>query len=475
MKTLGDGDAFVARFADHIKSAPLGVYDASRDAYKLIPAAMTPVTVSDSIWKLLAEDSQHVLSVMKKAIAWLRRPEQAKLAQMLFNDLAPIEKTVVNGSKDPDFGLATVRLDLFFDNDDLKIIEVNTTIPAMQAYTDMIKNAYANAKLAEQGRSPSDVNLQSNVSDLLASLLTHYNLAGGKKAKPRIAVVSRQGDSQTAELLWLQKKWREAGHECILAQPEDIVVKGETLYVKDIDIDLTYRHIFASRLAVDSPFLRACVESRKHRIFNPIAAHLEIKGLLAVVSWLASDAATANQAALTAPECTATQNRVPWTRLIQGGPATIVNGDKVPDLLSWLKTHHTQLVLKRSSGYGGHEVVIGDNFLKPEEQVRVAKIMGTNGPVDWKRFVEYCSREENGVWIVQQRVPGKIIHSRYLADDKIIETDAYVDCSMFASTGIPFQVGGGACRLSPDPIVNIGRGGGLVPFLLQSEQAQLKV
>ncbi|MGE0174182.1 MAG: hypothetical protein AB7T49_15400 [Oligoflexales bacterium] len=473
MNIAPPSSSFLTSFVEQIKAAPLGVYDAAKDSYKLIPAAIDPLVINDDQWREMAKDSQLVLSAMQKTVRWLRKSEQRELAQAIFSDLAPNEKSVVMGVNEPDFGLATVRLDLFFDRDELRIIEVNATIPAMQAYTDMIKHAYVSAKLTEMSETRSDIQLQSNVGDLLASLLLHYELAGGKKSKPKIAVISRKGDSQTAELLWIKKRWEEAGHDCILGQPEDVVLKNAALRVKDIEVDLTYRHIFASRLLKGTAFEAACNESRKYKIFNPISAHLEIKGLLAETSRLASDPAWAQEAGFTPEECDVTQTRVPWSRLVRSGAATIVNGEKVKDLVAWLKANNSQIVVKRSSGYGGHDVIIGDNFFDDEVQSRVAKIIDATQPVVWADFIEFCARQNNGVWIVQQRVPGKIMHCRYLEQGKVIETDAYVDCSIFASTGIPFQVGGGACRLSPDPIVNIGRGGGLVPFLLQRERTAL--
>lgn len=203
----------------------------------------------------------------------------------------------------------TARLDLFFDGDDLKVIEVNATIPAMQAYSDMIKESYVKS----QGLRYDEDVYGSNTKDLLLSLLAHYTATGGHKASPHIGIIARRGDSQLAELRWLKSKWEGAGYPCTLGSPEEVSVTGTQLVVADVPIDVTYRHIFANRLAAGSAFAEACARSGAFRVFNPVSAHLEAKGVLA---------------------------------------------------------HQAHVVIKGNLGYGGHAVVVGDQFVGKDGQGR---------------------------------------------------------------------------------------------------------
>ena len=464
----------LSKFSQAIESAPLGVFDSNRSIYNLIPASITPLVLDDAAWTKLASDASLVLSAMEKILIWLKQTKNHGLATALFADLSELEKKAAKGQSDFGTGLATVRFDLFFEGEELKIIEVNTTIPAMQAYSDMVKSAFIDAWLSSlsltQNIEAAPLSMQSNSLDLLTSLTEHYHRAGGRNSKPHIAIISRQGDSQLSELLWLQNKWREAGHNTVLAHPEDILISGDRLLVKDMPTDLTYRHIFANRLAPDSDFARACENPRLFKIYNPIAAHWEIKGLLAEVSRIASEKLDVVEANLTDSEVEAVNGRVPWSRIVRSGTSDTPDGGCKVDLLEWLKANQSRIVIKSSSGYGGHRVIIGSDFDNTETQLRVREITRASDPVSWTKFVDFCaSSSTTRIWIAQDKVSGRKISNSYLANGIIEKHDTFIDCSMFSNSGVSFRPQGGACRFSSEAIVNIGRGGGLVPLLLKSE------
>jgi hypothetical protein len=185
-------------FQAAVAAAPLGVYRAQTNDYRMIPASMDPLVIPDGLWMKLRKDARLILSALEKLGAALRRDP----GHRLFAQLAPLEKEAADFA-----GLATARLDLFFAGDDLLVIEANTTIPAMQAYSDMIRRAYGKAF------HPGKKILHSNTDDLLQSLLEHYARTGGNVSRPRLAIVARAGDSQLAELLWLQREWQAQGYD----------------------------------------------------------------------------------------------------------------------------------------------------------------------------------------------------------------------------------------------------------------------
>lgn len=447
-------EAAITGFRTALEQAPLGVYRASESRYTLIPASMDPLVMADRVWHELQNDAGLILSALQKLGAILRKDAQNRLLL----PLAPLEKEAA------DFGgLATARLDLFFDGDDLKVIEANTTIPAMQAYSDMIKTAYLKAF------RPTVKMKTSNTQDLLQSLLQHYARTGGLVQFPRMAIVARPGDSQLAELLWLQREWQSQGYETLLLTPDELDIKDGQLWTGSQPIDLVYRHIFAHRLSRNSAFAEACLQSERYRVFNPIAAHLEAKGVLAELSRYAADPALSHFLGLQDDEINATCRRVAWSRLLQKGPATVPGGETVPDLVTWVKDQAHDLVVKSSLGYGGYGIFIGQSFLEKSTQDRVRKLLNTPHEVSWPQLIDFLLGQGEGQWIVQRKVSGRKLRHRFLMEGRVIEKETFVDCSIFTNSGVSFRPAGGACRFSTDAIVNIGQGGGLMPLFLESE------
>jgi hypothetical protein len=472
------GPISIPSYSQSLATAPLAVFDSMQNQFHLIPAATTPLILDDTNWDALARDAQLVFNAMQKVVRWLRHPANARQRDLLFADLSGLESRASIGETDFGAGLATIRFDLFLDETGFKIIEVNTTIPAMQAYSDMIKSAFIKAWCAEQQLSTKQTqdllnSMQSNTADLLQSLIEHYHHSGGTAAKPSIAIIARPGDSQLAELRWLQSAWNAAGHKCVFAQPDAVSIRGNELLVAGEAVDLSYRHIFVHRIDPSSDFAQACAQARRFRVFNPVAAHLEIKGLLAEVSRIAADLRQREDTGLSPEEVAAIQRRVPWSRMLKAGPTHAPHGSTSIDLLAWVKAHPSNLVIKSSSGYGGHGVVIGADFHHPDTQRRVQAILQTSQPVAWAQLVDHCASTAKGLWMVQEKVAGHKRSHRSLTNGSLTEQATFVDCSLFVNSGVTFRPQGAASRFSQDAIVNIGRGGGLVPVLFSSEAAQL--
>jgi hypothetical protein len=452
--TLFGGLPPMLTFQAAVAAAPLGVYRAQTSDYSLIPASMDPLVIQDKLWMKLRDDARLILFALQKLGAVLRQDP----GHRLFAQLAPLEKEAADFA-----GLATARLDLFFDGDDLKVIEANTTIPAMQAYSDMIRRAYGEAF------HPQKKIEHSNSDDLLHSLLEHYERTGGKSARPRLAIVARAGDSQRAELFWLQRAWQAQGYETLLLTPDEIEIRKGLLWGAAQPLDLVYRHIFAHRLAPNSAFARACLQAERYRVFNPIAAHLEAKGVLAELSRYAADPQLGLSIGLKDDEVDATVRRVAWSRLLERGPASLPDGTQVSDLISWVKERPQELVVKSSLGYGGHGIFIGSSFSEKSSLDRARKLLAVSHEVSWPELIEALLKMGGGQWIVQRKVSGRKIRHRFWSEGQWMEKETFIDCSIFTNSGVNFRPHGGACRFSTDAIVNIGQGGGLMPLLLESE------
>ena len=178
-------------------------------------------------------------------------------------------------------------------------------------------------------------------------------------------------------------------------------------------------------------------------------------------------------AGLSDSEREATVRRVAWSRLLKYGPSIGPDGEYIPDFVSWLKNHKASLVVKSSLGYGGKGVVIGAKFEDRLTQQRLMDLLSVSQEISWDEFIDLCINKQGGQWIAQRKLEGRQVNNRFLLNGKLIEKNSFVDCSIFASSGVAHKPSGGACRFSSDAIVNIGQGGGLAPLFIEREYKQL--
>ncbi len=431
-------------FIDELSRQNVSVWDraaqGSGGVWRPIPVAMEPVIVEKSSWDRLVADARVVLSAFPVVLAWLQRPENVQLFQRLFGHLSGIEAEAAAAPPEKNWGHATLRFDLFWQDDELKIIEANCTIPAMQAYSDMVRDSW-------RAGSSSGGSTGSNSGDLLESLLALYQIHGGTKSRPRIAIVHREGDSQLAELNHFEQRWGQK-FQTVRVTPETFAREPADLY---------YRHIFAHKVDAYPEIVTSLRDWRKARFFNPVSAHYEVKGFLAVLSAIAGDDALAASAGLSAEQRRAINDRVPWTRLL---PCERDTGEILRNM--------DQYVFKSSSGYGGHAVFIGSEWGSERgdtsTQARLRALMRSNDPVTPKDFLAWIAASP-GVWVIQQRVSGRRHKSKVITSSRdVIEVDGFVDASVFLNSGAPPLCGGGVSRFAAGPLVNIGTGGGLAPF-----------
>jgi hypothetical protein len=443
------------KFTGEIAKRNVAVWDRAASTWRQIPIASDPVVVSKSSWDALTADGRILHSCFPLILDWLQRTENTALFQHVFDGLTGLEREAASAPSASTWGHATIRLDLFWEGDALKIIEANCTIPAMQAYSDLVRAAWG----ATAGIPDAELNALGrwNTPDLLDSLLSLYRHHGGSAARPRLAIFHREGDSQLAELLHFEKSWQERC-DVVRVTPESLSHQ---------DYDLFYRHIFAHRVQNDVAIAAFLRDWRKVRMFNPVSAHYEVKAFLAVVSSVAENDALAASIGLSASQRHAVQRRVPWTCLM----ASLLPGTKFfpceksrDDILR----HWDHYVFKSSSGYGGHAVFIGSEWHTPATQERLRALLAIPGPVSEKDFLAWVARPESGTWVIQQRVSGRRHHSEVITSARdIIEVDGYVDASVFLNTGPVPLCGGGVSRFASGPVVNIGTGGGLAPFLVR--------
>jgi hypothetical protein len=439
-----------------------------------IPPILTPSVVPRERMTQASADAHLLVTGLQRLTASLMEdPAREPLRRRLFGAFTPLEAEGLRTTWRAAGHLAVARVDYLVDIDGRpRALEVNSTIPAMQGYSDGIAAAFLREVSRFRGLSGHQAarlidDNGRNTDDLLASLIAHYERLGGK---PRqwlaIAIVARDGDAQRGELLHYVKRWCELGYLAWLATPADCRIVDGKAVVSGRAPDLIYRHIFARRLEPGSDFARMCLEPERFRVLNPIASHLEVKGMVGLLSAAAYD----EHSPLDEAQRDAARRALPWTRVLDPVATVGPGGEPIADLAAWTRAHGHALVLKRSWDYGGKSVFLGAELDDDATQARLRSIIGEgggSGPRTWDDLCDFALRDGDA-WVVQELVHAdKEPHLR--ADPQGVHArDLYVDLSAYANTGVAARPTGGAVRAAESRIVNILGGGGVAPLVRES-------
>jgi hypothetical protein len=409
-------------------------------------------------------------------------PSRAPLKQRLFGAFTALEAEALGATWRKSEQLATVRVDFLVDTSGrARALEVNSTIPAMQGYSDGIAAAFiravAGARAMPEALAEELVDANGrNTDDLLASLLAHHERLGGRTGSGQsIAIIARSGDAQYGELRHYVRRWEALGHRAFIATPEVVRIEDGRAVVDGTIPDLIYRHIFARRLDPASDFARCCLSPEHFHLFNPISSHLEVKAMLGLLSGAAADDADAARIGLDDDERAAVAQAVPWTRLLQHGPTTGPEGEAIDELSAWVRAHGRELVLKRSWDYGGKGVYLGNELAAgAATETRLRALLGREPAeaVGWDALVDFALADRDA-WVVQELVPALPERMLRVGAGGVEARDLYVDLSAFTNLGEAPRPSGGAVRASESRIVNILGGGGLSPLVREDVLARL--
>lgn len=452
-----------------------------------IPLSLTPEVLPRAALEARGRDARLLLSAASKLV--LTEPAlRARLAA----HLPPFEREALEQRFSDAGRLAIARVDWFFEGPAHAgrhfALELNATIPAMEAYSDVAVRAVAET-LAPKNTERIAALSGRNSDELLASLQAR-DAELGRAPATRAVLVHRPGDSQLPELGALVARWRELGVDARTVEVGDYALEPGTL---------VYRHIFGHRIAEGSAFAAAARAPREHRLWNPIAAHLELKVLMAELSAATAGDAEARAAAagLTPDELACAHRTLPWTRPLARGATLGPDGARVDDLVRYVREHAKSLVLKTSAGYGGKGVVIGPVAATAAGREACAHFVAAGVEPTWENVVDAAAAQPADTWVVQRFVTS--VPSRHLlvsADDGVAQWaqgeggqpglpggrwgagalhwgDVFVDASSYTGLGDGFVPGGGVCRFASGHIVNIVGGGGVAPLITEDAAALL--
>jgi uncharacterized circularly permuted ATP-grasp superfamily protein len=124
-----------------------------------------------------------------------------------------------------------------------------------------------------------------------------------------------------------------------------------------------------------------------------------------------------------------------WTRLVRETGTEGPSG-KIVDLVPWALAHRASLVLKPNLLCGGEGVTLGPRLSAKQ----------------WERAVRRAVRQP-GLWVLQKFHRASRFAFRGVGE-------RFITCGVISRPGVISALG----RASLDPVVNVSRGGGLVPL-----------
>lgn len=456
--------AFGPRLAAEAYARGLAV-TATDGGTRPIPIAAAPIVLEDTELQRRAELAARLSSAGLKA---------AKVALSLpgwrssvLDALSPLERRLTEEKGTELAQLVTTRVD-FFGDTTLSALELNATIPAMQGYSDIAREAFLDVVGRHAGVPEATLARWQGAHRSNAAALHRALLAGYQRVRPgqqpaRVALLCRRHDAQLTELVHLRDRFRALGTAADVVHPEMLQDRDDAVCFGDQRYDLVYRHLFVRRLEEPglpnaAALVRLFAEENGRRavLLNPPASPVEVKAVFALLSEAEGDGEVARTLALSDGERDAVARAVPWTRRLMGDA-----------LLAKVAAEPDRYVLKRSWDYGGRAVFIGRERDAPSFESRARAAWPEAPPRTW---AELCTRaaldKRGGGFVVQERVELQVQEHLLCHASGVEPARLFVDFSAYASVGLDDELGwGGVCRGSTSSIVNIVGGGGVLALL----------
>jgi hypothetical protein len=403
-----------------------------------IGIALRPHLLDQKQFRALTLAAEHVTSALEKIAAAVVQDQE------LMGELGLTEAERGMALVDPGFSTAgvTTRLDAFIHGDEIKFVESNaenpSSLPDQEELNRLLFELPVMASFAQRYR----LRQFSPVERLLETLLSTYREWGGAGV-PNIAIVDWKDLPTSSEFVFLQEHFSAHGVPTIICSPEDLEYQQGQLRCGAFRIDLVYKrviiHEFLARCDDSHPLIRAYV-NHDVCLVNPFRCKIMHKK--AVFQMLTDEE---RQSSFTRSEKEAILQTVPWTRRVSDRKTTR-RGREI-NLLEFIRSNRSHLVLKPNDDYGGHGVHFG------------AKL----DELEWDNAIETAFSSD---YIVQDALDlyPEVFPIFSEIDWKL--QPMFVDTNPFLFRG---KVCGAMVRLSTTPIVNVTSGGGETGFFVLQE------
>ncbi len=340
------------------------------------------------------------------------------------------------------------RLDAFFlpESKDIKFLEFNCDSPSGMGWHDAMVDMFSNLSTIKhlQGkyRLAADKFLDTHSKMLMTKYRQFCENKGIKPAeKPLFAIVCATDSTILKDVEIIINTLNSKGFNAVYADPRHFDYDGKELTLNGKVVHLIYRDAIQEFLNEpyypDTKKVLQAYRDQNICFINPFSSRVGgLKSVLAIMGdprfrYLFDE-----------EEIEAIERYIPWTRLVRDQESDY-KGQRI-QLKQFISENKASLVLKPNSGYGGSGVVIGKSAEQKEwdDTLALALAKGQN-------------------YVVQELVPIPVDDFPIMEDNKLkgFETKN-VNINFWAYDGV---FGGAFLRASSGDIINVHRGGGLVP------------
>jgi glutathionylspermidine synthase len=329
------------------------------------------------------------------------------------------------------------RLDSIMNNDDIKFLEFNCDSPGGAYYTDIQTDCLLGISIMKKLKKKYPLIAKVYRPLVIDTLLKAWKEFGGKE-KPSIAVMGNPNVTNVEEFRLFAEYFESKGYISFFTDPWRLEYDGKQLTSMGRKIDLIYRRgilaDYSKHVDETKPVIDAYRDG-KVCFVNPLGAKLgDNKNLLSVLT----DEKT--RFLFTDEEFSTIKKHIPWTRMVRECKTTFEN--KNIDLVPFMRANKDRLVIKPNSEYGGKGVVIGIDS-------------DTN---TWDNAIDNA--------LTQPMVTQEYVEIPS-ADFPVFDPDLSIKPKKVNINFLTYagKFGGGFARTSDSLIINVSRGGALVPFI----------
>jgi len=333
------------------------------------------------------------------------------------------------------------RLDSFLLPNLLQFAEYNAESPAGLGYAETLAEIFGDLEVMTRFGKHFIVRAYPLAASILEALLASYRDWGGTSTKPVIAIVDWREVPTWTEFEILRDRFQKIGIPTVVSDPRDLEFDGRALFAHGQRIDLVYRRVLVNDIVAHPAETRALIHAYQAGavcVANSLRCKIPHKKAFFAV--LTDDK---NAHLFSEPEREIIRAHVPWTRLL-ADVRTEKNGESI-ELLSYVRAHRENCVLKPNDEYGGTGVSLG----------------WENTQTQWDSAIHNALAEAGKSWIVQERIATRREIFPYIEPQGgVAMRDMLVDFAPYLFRG---RLSGYLCRLSATGLANVTSGGGQVP------------
>ena len=372
----------------------------------------------------------------------------------LLDDLALDPDEIALVRIDPGYRTASTaaRADAFLLPDSLQFAEYNAESPAGPGYSQRLAEVFDDSPIMRAFRggvrtgAGRAVRMFRPVEHLLHALLASYKEWGGSASPPQMAIVDWREVPTFSEFELLRDAFTALGVPTLIADPRDLENRGGRLTANGRAIDLVYRRVLINDIVARPLECRALLDAYASRtvcVANTLRCKIAHKKAFFAV--LCDER---RGGLFDVRERELIRRHIPWTVLVRDRRVTR-NGREF-DLISYLRDHREQLVIKPNDEYGGTGVALGWEASESE----------------WDGVIARALNEQARGWIAQERIAVRREPFPVCTDGGVEMRDMLVDFAPYVFRG---KLAGFLTRLSRSGLANVTSGGGQVPAFVLND------